>query len=340
MIHGRAKKLWRYVDDLLMITTMEENEVKEYVDNLNKIKSKIRFTYEYEDQGSINYLDTHLTRTDNDNVKIRWHRKSTATDRFLNYKSAHHISVKRNIVTNMAKRIIETSKDPVEQKEDLNKLRKMLENSEYPSHEVNRLIEDAMRGRQKTMEKKEEMKYTVSLPYTDGIGVLKRKLETLKIKVYFTYPNKIMSPCSTPMRARPKAVIYQLPCECGAIYNGETKIGIDRRIAQHQKIIDKDEKDSKSEMVQHHYSKGHMCMFNSEKAFIIDKEIDRKKRRIKETIYSIVNHSVNRRDDIDQLWYPLIHKSTTRIKQIKQKTSERNNGCKSQDGDSGTDEED
>ncbi len=116
-------KLWRYVDDIILITKMEEHEIKTYVQQLNSIKSKIRFTHEYEKFGKINFLDTTLSRNDNENIGIRWFRKETASDRLLNYHSCHHKTIKQNIISNMTSKIIQTTKNPVEQKEDLDKLR-------------------------------------------------------------------------------------------------------------------------------------------------------------------------------------------------------------------------
>ena len=41
-------KLWRSVDDILLITTMEKDKLRAYVKDLNSIRSKIRLTSEYE----------------------------------------------------------------------------------------------------------------------------------------------------------------------------------------------------------------------------------------------------------------------------------------------------
>lgn len=47
-------KLWRYVDDILMITTMSRTEVENYVGEFNSITSQIRFTVEQEKNDMIN----------------------------------------------------------------------------------------------------------------------------------------------------------------------------------------------------------------------------------------------------------------------------------------------
>ena len=76
------------------------------------------------------------------------------------------------------------------------------------------------------------------------------------------------------------------------------------------------------------------------KAFVIDNETGWKKRRIKETIYSTINNSINRRDDINVLWLPLLYESTSRIKSIIATKSQLNTPLvEQQDGDNGTEEE-
>jgi hypothetical protein len=96
--------IWRCVDDILIITKLNEQELNNYVNELNDIRGSIRFTYEYEQNNKINFLDTTLTRINKENqIKI---------------KSCHGKSMKTNIVKNMATRIIQTTEDIEEQKED------------------------------------------------------------------------------------------------------------------------------------------------------------------------------------------------------------------------------
>lgn len=324
-------KLWRYVDDIVLITRMQEQEVKTYVQQLNCIKSKIRFTYEYEKHGKINFLDTTLSRNDNENISIRWFRKESASDRLLNYHSCHHKTIKQNIISNMTNRIVQTTKNPVEQKEDLAKLKELLKNSEFPTFEIDQQIEKTLKKLSTTQNLEQEndkikMEYSICLPYVPGIEVLRRKLEKHKIKLYFSYKNKIQSSCTKLMKPQSKSNIYQLACECGAIYNGETKIGFKNRMTQHEKKIKDDEENSNSEIVQHFHKMKFQCMFDTKKSFIIDNEIDWKKRKIKEAIYSKVNNSINRRDEIDKQWTSVLYQASSTIKDLinkKQQNSTR-----------------
>ncbi|CAF5130122.1 unnamed protein product, partial [Rotaria sp. Silwood1] len=198
---NQNNKIWRYVDDILIITKMNEQELNVYVKKLNDIRGSIHFTHEYEQDDKINFLDTTLIRFNKQNqikIKIRWFRKETASHRLLNYGSCHGKSIKTNIVKNMATRIIQTTGDAEEQKEDLFKLKKMLLNSNYPLHEIEKLIKQACENINSTSIKSnttnQNINYSLCLPYVPGLEVLKRKLEKkLKIKLYFAYPNKTQS---------------------------------------------------------------------------------------------------------------------------------------------------
>ncbi|CAF0782646.1 unnamed protein product [Didymodactylos carnosus] len=144
------------------------------------------------------------------------------------------------------------------------------------------------------------------------------------------------------MKPQSKSNIYQIPCECGATNVGETKVGFHQRMIQHEKLIEQDDDNSKSEMVQHHHQKGWQCMLDTEKAFIIEDEIDRRKRRIKESIYSTVSQSINRRNEIEKLWTPLLYEVEPSIKGIissRERNFSDKRSVQRQDGDSGTAEE-
>ncbi|CAF1126020.1 unnamed protein product [Adineta steineri] len=334
-------KIFRYVDDILIITKMTETELKEYINKLNKIKGKIRFTHEFEENNSIPFLDTKLTKINDNNqmkIKVRWFRKSTASNRFLNYESDHGKSIKRNIVQNMTTRILHTTKETEEQKDDLEKLKIMLLNSNYPPNEIEHLIKQTCQEfnnpKEKT-KKKNDMKYILCLPYVRGIEVLKRKLEKLKIQLYFSYPNKLQSSFNQSLKTQSKSIIYQIQCNCNtpSIYNGETKKGLETRTKQHSSMINNDDK--KSEMVQHHRNNNYQCLFNTKNAFIIDQEKNWQKRRIKEALYSKINKSINKHDDISEAWNPILYKAEEQLKrkitskmnnQIRQRKTEKQDG--------------
>jgi uncharacterized FlaG/YvyC family protein len=284
-------------------------------------------TYEFELNKQLNYLDTTLTKnTEEKRIDVKWFRKDTASDRLLHYESAHHKSIKLNIIKNMATKIINITKNKKQQQEDLNKLKDMLVKSKYPKYLIENSIQTCLKQNpinttatptttQPTKTKENNTEFSLSLPYVKGMEVLKRKLEKLKIKLYFSYPKKLNSLITSTIKPQSKSVVYQIECECGSIYNGETKVGLETRSKQHIQTIKKDDKDTSSEMVQHHHQKRRQCLFNPQSSFIIDNDTDYRRRRIKESIYSEINRSINKHDNIDVAWNNILHKERTTIKQ-------------------------
>jgi hypothetical protein len=335
-------KIWRYVDDILIITKMNEQQLKNYINELNDIEGTIKFTHEFEQNKELNFLDTTLKRLNDHSdskLKIRWFRKETAADRLLNYESSHGKSIKNNIVKNMTTRILETTQDNKEQEEDLIKLKNMLLNSNYPVKEIEKLMKntcqefklnnDTSKNISNQNNDSEEIKYSLSLPYVPGMEVLKRKLEKkLKIKLYFSYPHKLQSQFNHSLKTPSKSVIYQIPCSCKQTYVGQTKVGIDIRAKQHSKIINENADNSNSEMVKHFQEKRFQCLFDTDEAFVIDEEKDYWKRRTKEAIYSIISQSINTHDGINAAWTPLLYKAKEQIQRKIQLSQENYNKYK------------
>ena len=300
---NRPQKLWRYVDDIIIITTMNKDELNNYVNELNNIKSKIKFTLEYEDNNKLNFLDTTITRNKNDNkINIKWYRKPTASNTLLNYNSCHHKSVIKNISINN-----------LEQQEDVNTLVNILKQSDYPQKEIQHIIKNTLSKHdnlqpKNKVDKKDpkKLKYSITVPYTPGIEILKRKLMKLNIDIFFSYPNKLRIQINPTIHKKTNSVIYQIECSCGATYVGETKTGLTNRIKQHEKLIKQNDIKSNSELVIHTHNNKHQCQFNTSSAIILDRETNWKRRRTKESIYSTLTDSINKHDEIDQMWLPLI----------------------------------
>ena len=61
---NKPLKFWRHVNDTIIITKFNKQQLDSYVDELNKILSKIRFTAEFETGKKLNFLDTTMSRNE------------------------------------------------------------------------------------------------------------------------------------------------------------------------------------------------------------------------------------------------------------------------------------
>ena len=80
-------------------------------------------------------------------------------------------------------------------------------------------------------------------------------------------------------------------------------------MCQHYQLIEKDSDETKSEMVQHHKEKRWQCLFDPSNAIILDVETDRRKRLLKESIYSDVFQSINKRIILNDAWRTILNKN-------------------------------
>ena len=81
-------KLWkRFVDDTFVI--MQTNEVNRFFDHLNNVDSSKNFTIELEQDDKLAFLDVLVIRTQDGKLATKVYRKTTHTNRYLNYHSAY-----------------------------------------------------------------------------------------------------------------------------------------------------------------------------------------------------------------------------------------------------------
>ena len=91
-------RIWkRYVDDTFSV--MKKGDVDGLLNHLNSTRPSIKFTMEVEEDGSIPFLDTRVTRKVEGKLDITVYRKPTHTDRYLHFSSHHPTHVKKGLVS-------------------------------------------------------------------------------------------------------------------------------------------------------------------------------------------------------------------------------------------------
>ncbi len=89
---------FRYVDDVVIVWNEEKGSYHLFLDVLNQQDPNIVLTAESEQNGSLPYLDIRINRSPKE---IGIYRKSTHCDRYLQYRSIHSLSLKRNLVRSL-----------------------------------------------------------------------------------------------------------------------------------------------------------------------------------------------------------------------------------------------
>ncbi|XP_072400412.1 uncharacterized protein [Diabrotica undecimpunctata] len=84
-------KLWlRYVEDTFIIWTHGVDKLTEFLEYINSIHPKIKFTMELESNQQLPFLDVLIIKKENGNIGYTVYRKPTHTDRYLHADSHHH----------------------------------------------------------------------------------------------------------------------------------------------------------------------------------------------------------------------------------------------------------
>ncbi len=105
--------------------------------------SEIQFTLKKSINNSLNFLDMTLNLI-GDKIITNWYGKDCSSDRTLNFLSAHPIQHKMSVVYGLVDRAMKLS-DKEFHNTNLNKVRKLLEENNYPKLFVRRCINKRLR---------------------------------------------------------------------------------------------------------------------------------------------------------------------------------------------------
>ena len=105
--------MWlRYIDDIFFIWTHSEEQLKEFMRELNSFDSNIKFTYEYSNK-RVSFLDLQVNIVENKLIASLF-VKPTDPGQYLHYSSGHPEHTKRSIIhsqTLILKRLCSLEKD-------------------------------------------------------------------------------------------------------------------------------------------------------------------------------------------------------------------------------------
>ena len=102
----------RYVDDFFILWSGSELQFKKFVINLNTVCDSLQFTHEFESQGSINFLDTTITRTEEKGFSFSIYQKQYGTTNPIPWHSNHPNSMKLGIFQGYVDRIFKVESNP------------------------------------------------------------------------------------------------------------------------------------------------------------------------------------------------------------------------------------
>ena len=298
-------RCWRrYVDDSLAVVKKGSEDI--LLAHLNQGHEDIKFTYEKETAGKISYLDIEIKR-EGKGVRTKVFRKATATDRYLDYRSAHCKQVKLGIISCLKKRAEVVCVNTEDVRDEMENLRRTFVKNGYPEREVRRKLNSTNQHRS---DDKIQEKPALRIPYVPGIsGEFERLTRRLGIRIRYVKGRSVGDLVSRPKVDKEDVlerggVIYKQKCGgCEKVYVGETGRKAQIRKKEHERDVR--EMKMTSAISEHCHSMNHQPDFGSFQ--VIDTEKEWKRRRIKESLYIMVNNTFNRDNgyNIDRRWKTL-----------------------------------
>ncbi|XP_055839801.1 uncharacterized protein LOC129907541 [Episyrphus balteatus] len=286
-----------YVDDHL--TAVPKNKVNMIKTALESFDGNILFTYETENvvTKEINYLDLTIKRNEDGSIITNWFHKPIASNRLINYYSAHPINMKYNTVKSFIRKVFSFS-HKIYMENNIERINRILIKNNYPVQVINKLIKcvqnENFKNRTKSPNKYSRRSYqflsetkdeTVirdtkiysSITYIPGLSEsLAKKCEYFvpEIKTAMRPNNKVShffaNTKSKIEKTNKSGVVYSIPCnDCPKIYIGETIQKLGCRINQHKneckKVLEGSSYKNIAALAEHTKQNGHSFKFDETK---------------------------------------------------------------------------
>ena len=105
LINNKSSSYLRFIDDISMVLTKSENELKPFINETNKKHDSITFGFKFSKE-KIEFLDTLVYKDHNNRLQTTLYKKPTYRQTYLHAKSAHPLSLKKSIPYSQSLRII------------------------------------------------------------------------------------------------------------------------------------------------------------------------------------------------------------------------------------------
>lgn len=289
--------LKKYVDDVS--STVLENKIDETLRIFNNFGRRLKFTYEVEIDRKINFLDMTLIHRTDKKIITNWYHKEISSNRILSFLSNHPTSMKLNVITSFAKRVLSLS-DPIFKGTNYRRITDILSNNQYPLSMIKKSIftaKESINGMATNNRNNAIIEKPIyrAVPFIPELsGQIRRQLENVN-PVLSTAPKTITRlrniysnlKSKIPKMIR-KDLVYRIKCKmCSTFYIGETMRCLCTRKKEHEyDIRTKFFPGNKTALTRHCINNpSHVPDFNDDEVKILDFETDWHKRKTLEACY-------------------------------------------------------
>ena len=239
--------------------------------------------------------------------------KPTHTGQYLSSLSNHSSLTKQGIIRTLYNRASKICSTEAALNNEIFKIKEDLKKNGYSERLIETTISKCKQRKQPLPKDEKVDGPLLILPYQKGTSEnIRRVAKTFNIKTAFTSKQTLRSLlCKTkPGQGQndKKNCIYQIPCECGDSYIGETKRPLEVRVQEHQKFTRMGET-SRSGLAEHAWTNGHNIHWSEAK--ILHKEENWRKRKFKEAVYIAQGDGVFSHPSVEipSVWRPLLERN-------------------------------
>lgn len=258
----RPSVFFRYVDDIFMVWPHGVEALGNFVEHMNNIHSNIQFTIETEEEGRLPFLDVLIQRKSDGRLGHSVYRKPTHTDLYLSAQSFHHPLQKRAVLNTLIFRA-KTVSDEDHLESEIHHLKYVFRKNGYGPRDI-RTAFAKKKKKNENVEDSRDGQPTAFLPFCGATSnKIGRVLGRHGIRSIFRPPRKIkemLRPVKDSLGLRTPG-IYNIPCECGSNYIGQSIRTVADRCTEHQRHIRNRELE-KSAVAEHSLTKKHKILFD------------------------------------------------------------------------------
>jgi hypothetical protein len=232
---------FRYVDDILAGFIGTERQLNSFLEYINSLHEKIKFTLEIEKENKINFLDLTITKNEN-KLFFNIYRKPSYSDAIIPKESLHPRQHKLAFFNCMIHRAFSIPLSEKDLNNEINIIKNIAINNGFDIKLIDNLIKikntkNALKSIYPSIKSQDQNSY-VTLTYfgeiSEKIGYIISKSN--KIVAYKT-PNtisKILYNTKDKNSKFQKSGVYKLKCnECASIYIGQTGRNFEIRYKEH-----------------------------------------------------------------------------------------------------------
>ena len=246
----------RYVDDIISLVTADF-DLNDFMSFINNIYPSLKFTYEWENNGKIPFLDVNIFNMGHE-LKFSVYRKFADYSPYMHFFSYTALNIKTGLALSLFLRALRVCSNEYLTHE-INFIKTSLKNLAYPDRILKIALFKAKRIHfQSIKNERNKCKQMIVVPYAPCLETFKPHLRKFDANLVFKHSNKLKSQLiNNKPPPSSQSGVYKIDCNsCHKSYIGETGRDLSIRVDEHRN----DERRSvklDSGIVDHNIETGH-----------------------------------------------------------------------------------